>query len=644
MAHTPVGHGGSVKQSIPMKKLLLLLLGIVGTLPIFARDFEYTYEGQTLVYTVLDEEAKTCEPRNGDFRGGGNQVAGTLIIPAAAKDGDVEYFVIAIGTYAFCDCSGLTSVAIPNSVTSIGSYAFCRCSGLTSVTIPNSVTSIGSYAFCRCSELTSVTIPNSVTDIGKGTFSNCTVLPSVTIPNSVTSIGDEAFSGCSGLISVMIPNSVTFIGKGAFSNCTALPSIALPNSVTTIGESVFSDCSGLTTVEIPNSITTIGENAFNGCSGLASVTLPNSVTTIGDYAFYNCTGITSVTIPASVTSIGNYAFYCSMKLAEIIVEEGNREYSSLDGVLFNFDKTKLIQYPTGKTSDEYVIPNTVTDISAFAFYFCSLTKVVMSPSVLSIGPAAFGTCKRLVTLILGPNIQEIQTNGFIFCPITSIYITAPTPPGLYPDVFCLPSEVNRTAIFQNVATGNRYYYDNEYGWYCWHTYVFYPDFNPNCDDYTLMTEPTELRVEDCSPLTGRPGDTFRLSAKLYPEDVTLPYVFWRSTDPEIASVDSDGLVTIHADLRDAMPADEGDESQPACKIIAETLYYDGPVVEIPVVYNQSAGITDLIGGESCSDIDSNAPAEVFTLQGTKVSDSVDKLSAGIYIVRQGNKVKKIAVR
>lgn len=163
-------------------------------------------------------------------------------------------------------------------------------------------------------------------------------------------------------------------------------------------------------------------------------------------------------------------------------------------------------------------------------------------------------------------------------------------------------------------------------------------------EYNLMTEPTELRVEDGSPLTGRPGDAFLLSAKLYPEDVTLPYVFWRSTDPEIASVGSDGLVTIHADLSDSKADDEGDESQVACKIIAETLYYDGPVVEIPVVYNQSAGIMDVVGSESSSDIDPNAPVEVFTLQGTKVSDSVDKLSAGIYIVRQGNKVKKIAVR
>jgi len=170
---------------------------------------------------------------------------------------------IAVG--AFIECSGLTSVAIPNSVTSIGASAFCYCSGLTSVMIPNSVTSIGSYAFAGCSSLTSVTIPNNVTSIGESAFNGCSSLTSVTIPNSVTSIGESAFNGCSSLTSVTIPNSVT-----------------------SIGYKIFYGCSGLTSVTIPNSVTSIGEEAFRYCSGLTSVTIPNSVTSIGSYAFQNC--------------------------------------------------------------------------------------------------------------------------------------------------------------------------------------------------------------------------------------------------------------------------------------------------------------------------------------------------------------------
>ena len=125
----------------------------------------------------------------------------------------------------FSDCSSLTSVTIPNSVTSIGIYAFSGCRSLTSVTIPNSVTSIGNSAFRFCSNLTSVTIPNSVTSIGGYAFQRCSSLTSVTIPNSVTTIGYSAFSDCSSLTSVTIPNSVTSIGDYAFYGCSSLTSI-----------------------------------------------------------------------------------------------------------------------------------------------------------------------------------------------------------------------------------------------------------------------------------------------------------------------------------------------------------------------------------------------------------------------------------
>ena len=170
------------------------------------------------------------------------------------------------------------------------------------------VTSIGDDAFYDCSGLTSVTIPNSVTRIGDHAFSSCSGLTSVTIPNSVTSIGGSAFSGCSGLTSVTIPNSVKSIGGSAFNECSGLTSVTIPNSVTSIGEWAFGYCSGLTSVIIPNSVTSIGGSAFEGCSGLTSVTIPNSVKSIGIYAFYRCSGLTSVTIGSGVKSIGGGAF------------------------------------------------------------------------------------------------------------------------------------------------------------------------------------------------------------------------------------------------------------------------------------------------------------------------------------------------
>ena len=173
---------------------------------------------------------------------------GDIVIPQTIEYEATTYSVTSIGSEAFEDCSGLTSITIPNSVTNIGGSAFSGCSGLTSVTIGNSVTSIGSSAFFDCSSLTSVAIGNSVTDIGDNAFYGCSSLTSVTIPNSVTSIGEYAFSGCSSLTSVTIPNSVTDIGYYAFSDCSGLTSVTIPNSVTSIGDYAFSGCKELTDV------------------------------------------------------------------------------------------------------------------------------------------------------------------------------------------------------------------------------------------------------------------------------------------------------------------------------------------------------------------------------------------------------------
>ena len=199
----------------------------------------------------------------------------------------------------------IKKVVIESGVTNIGEYAFCLFSNLTSVTIPNSVTSIAKNAF-YISSPTSVTIGSLVEFVElRDYFSNTT---SVTIIDGVTSIGYQAFRGCSGLTSLTIPNSVTSIGSSAFYGCSGLTSLTIPNSVTSIEYGAFSGCSGLTSLTIPNSVTSIASSAFSGCSGLTSLTIPNSVTSIGHYAFEGCSSLTSLTIPNSVTSIGNSAF------------------------------------------------------------------------------------------------------------------------------------------------------------------------------------------------------------------------------------------------------------------------------------------------------------------------------------------------
>lgn len=700
-----------------MKKFLLFMLGVLIALPGIARDFTYEYEGQTLTYTVIDEDAKTCKTMDGYYdlyQKPGNNVSGTLVIPSVAKDGDIEYAVTAIGEKAFYNCSSLksvtipesvieigesafsdcyslTSVIIPNSVNSIGNSAFYSCAGLTSVTIPNSVNSIGNGAFRRCSGLTSVIIPESVTEIGNYVFTDCLGLkksayPSglnnpfsrgrsiqypregaiiedgfvygpekktiyfaplslegeYIIPESVTSIGQYAFSKCSRPISVTIPGSFTEIGYRAFAEFSGLTSVTIPESVMEIGSSAFYGCYGLTSMTIPNSVTKIDEDAFYGCSGLSSVTIPNSVNSIGSSAFYGCSGLTSVSIGNSVTAIGRYAFYNSTGLKSVSI--GNSVTSIGFMAFYNCSDLTSVTIPNSVTTiDEeafygcssltsVTIGNSITKISNEAFGGCTaMTEVILPPSVKQIGASAFAGNSKLASIIMGHNITYIGPKAFDLCPAATIYITAQTPPNVKDEAFSF------------------YYYERKL--YVQGQQAADVYSRTDCLPYSpgqlyVMNEPTELKVEGDKTLTGKPGDTFQLKATLYPEDVTLPYVFWRSTNPDIATVDANGLVTLHADMSDvmAMAADD-DASTNSCKIIAESLYADGPVAEF-TVNNITTGIEDMIhdGGNASGDIDFSAPAEVYNLQGVRVAHSVQNLVNGIYIVRQGNNVRKIVVK
>ena len=275
--------------------------------------------------------------------------SGDIILPSTITAGNT-YAVVGINGSAFWGCTNLTSITIPNSVTSIGEGAFRECTGLTSITIPNSVTSIGWYAFSSCTGLTSITIPNSVTSIGESAFYGCTGLTSITIQNSVTSIGDNAFNGCTNVTSISIPEILTnFDAERYYSPYTCLNNLTSitingngnvdlskenlyfkkdgikyhvlnKNSVEVafdggyINDEYTSSYSGnivlSSTITAGNTFAVVGiaDDAFRRCAGLTSVTIPNSVTSIGEGAFYGCTGLTSITIPNSVTSIGGYAF------------------------------------------------------------------------------------------------------------------------------------------------------------------------------------------------------------------------------------------------------------------------------------------------------------------------------------------------
>ncbi len=428
----------SERKKKAVQKILCVALA-AAMLGVYAETALPVYTGTGVVAkaaTSMDVEAgddyKWKENQDGsvtvtDYTGNG----GDVVIPSEI-DGKP---VTSIGKRAFKDCTGLTSVTIPDSVTSIGDDAFSDCTGLTVISVDKnneSYTSEDGVLFDKNKTTLmtypqgkkgAYTIPDSVTSIGKRAFSDCAGLTDVTIPDSVTSIGDGAFVDCIELKNVTIPDSVTSIGEEVFFGCTGLTSVTIPDSVTDIGSSAFYGCTGLTSVIIPGSVTKIEAFLFSECTGLTSVTIPDSVTSIGYYAFKDCTGLTSVTIPDSVTSISDDTFSGCTGLAVINVDKNNESYTSEDGVLFDKNKTNLIIYPVGKKG-AYTIPDSVTEIGSSAFDGCiGLTSVTIPDSVTSIGYGAFFGCTGLTDVTIPDSVTSISSLAFYNCTgLTSVII------------------------------------------------------------------------------------------------------------------------------------------------------------------------------------------------------------------------------
>lgn len=234
-----------------------------------------------------------------------------------------------IGSNAFIECTALTSIEIPNSVTSIESSAFYGCSGLTSIEIPNSVTSIGQYAFYGCSGLTSIEIPNSVTSIESNVFGKCSNITSINLPNSINYIADNAFYDCDlskintnayndkyilrvapsfDKESFDVPAGVVKIFPHAFQQCKQIKKISIPNSVQEIGEYAFNRCTNLKSINIPTSIVELKNNLFEYCISLTDIENSDALKSIGGYCFHGCEKLPSIYIPATVTDIKEGAF------------------------------------------------------------------------------------------------------------------------------------------------------------------------------------------------------------------------------------------------------------------------------------------------------------------------------------------------
>ena len=254
-----------------------------------------------------------------------------------------------------------------------------------SVVMEPGVTSVGRYAFFQCINMTIVEMPEGVTSIGNNAFSACRNLTSVVIPESVTNIGFAAFMACNGLTSVTIPAGVASISSTSFGACFILENIFVDE-----GNTVYASADGILFNKDQTTLITYPAGKKN-----TTYIIPEGVTNIASCAVYNCGYLTSVTIPRSVASIGDNAFDFCYNLRDISVDEGNEAYASVDGVLFNKERTVLVTYPAGKENTAYTIPDGVTNVGRSAFWDCMLTSIVIPESVTKIEWGAFRDCSNL---------------------------------------------------------------------------------------------------------------------------------------------------------------------------------------------------------------------------------------------------------
>ena len=398
-----------------------------------------------------------------------NKYSGEIVIPETVIHNGLTYNVVGIFTCAFYGCTDLTSITIPNSVTSIGSATFYGCTGLTSVTIPNSVTSIDYQAFSYCSGLTSIEIPNSVTSIGQAAFSGCTGLTSVVFnAKKCTSCGSYDYPAFPSTITTLtIGNEVETIPEYTFRKCTGLTSVHINDLAAWCGISFASPNDNplryakhlylngeeigeeITKLVIPESVTSICGAAFYGRTGLTSVSIPNSVTSINDYAFSGCTGLKKLKIFDGENSIfiGRYNFtespletlYLGRNISDVSFYISSEvsfynsvtcQCTSLVDITFGKQYTEIPESAFEGCSQISEIKggNGVTSIGQRAFYGCERLKSFYIPeSVKKIENCTFSGCKRLSEVRIGSGVEEIGDSVFYNCPLTHIYNYAEYP-------------------------------------------------------------------------------------------------------------------------------------------------------------------------------------------------------------------------
>ena len=383
---------------------LLMIIGLTASAQTFKHD--------GIWYNVIGtEEVAVAKPGNNEF------YEGSVEIPLSIDYQGRTYSVTKIAAAAFAESDNLdsgihklTSVTMADNITSIEEGAFQNCVNLQSAKISNRTTYVGVNAFADCRNMTSLTLSRYLEEIRDGAFLNCEKVGQVALYDRLKKIGNQAFAGCKSLSSIDIPNSTISVGNSAFSNCSALSNVKFGTGVEKIGESAFENCTGLKSIVLPSQLATIDVATFQGCSILSSITFGSAVQTISDKAFYGCKGIMSLTIPSSVTEIGESAFGGCDGINTLTFADSSERLRYGSG---NFTTSPIERLTLGRTL-QYTSNNSGA-FSELSREVCSLKRVEITSTVVSLPEAIFRGCKALSNVTVASGLQEVGRRAFESC-------------------------------------------------------------------------------------------------------------------------------------------------------------------------------------------------------------------------------------
>lgn len=457
------------------------------------------------------------------------------------------------------------------------------------------------------STVTNNDVNYTVTSIAPSGFLRVLDITSVSFPKTLTSIGNYAFQHCSGLTKVEIPSTITEIGRGPFTNCASLTEIVVDTenqNFTSVNGILFSKSQksliqfpagkDVTSYTIPANVDSLNAYSFMDCHKLTSITIPEGVKYIGDCAIYSCYGLSTISIPASVSEIyGAGAGGRCINLSEINVDDANMNYCSVDGILFNKQKNAIIIFPAGKNIEEYTVPETVD----------------------SIAPYGFSTCQHLSAITIPAGVKSFATFTFFSCANLKRFI----------DLNPVPQMLRNTNVFNNVPTSMTLYVPKGS-----------KEAYASATTWTRFTDIREIGAIMVSLntryVTLSIGETVELKADIDKRDeVDVDSEKWESSNPEVATVSADGVVTAVTDgtttITVTVTDSNGDTYNDVCDITVDS----------------TSGIS-IISADSKWSIDYSAPYNIYNLNGTSIGGRIESLTPGLYIIRQGTASAKILVR